>query len=115
VRSNGVALVKLRCHGRGKCSGELTLIARAAATARGHRRSRTVTIATSTFSIAGESTKAVTVRLTSLGRGLLRTARGHLSASLSLALHEATSSLANHTIVELVESPSHRSHGHKLA
>ena len=84
VQRNGMALVKLECLGVANCHGKVTLMAKDAVKAKGKQRGRTVTIGTVDFSIAGDETKTVKVKLDIAGRALLGTHNGRLSASLAI-------------------------------
>src|SRR5207302_3597060 len=92
VRHRATALVVLRCRGRARCVGRLTLTARRTDRAGGVRRTRSVRIGTVSFSIAGERTTVVSVRLNALGRGLLRSAHDRLAARLQITLVGASPS-----------------------
>jgi hypothetical protein len=86
VQRNGTALVKLTCLGIASCRGKLTLTAKSTVMANGKKktRTRTVSIGTVSFSIAGDETKTVKVRLASSGRALLSAGHGRCSASLAI-------------------------------
>jgi hypothetical protein len=85
IQRDGTALIKLACSGNAGgpgCAGKLTLSTQAAS--RGKRRSHTVMIASTGFSIAAGKTTTVPVKLSSTGRALLGAAHGHLSAHLTI-------------------------------
>jgi hypothetical protein len=89
VRGNGTALVKLECLGIASCHGKLTLSVAAkvavTAKAKGKKRpARKVRIGTASFSIAGDTTKTVKLRLTAAGRALFSAGHGRLRASLTI-------------------------------
>jgi PKD repeat protein len=83
VQATGLSAIRLLCTGSAPaCSGRVALTARVPA--KGHRM-RTVTIATASFSIPTGRTSVVRLRLNALGRSLLRSAHGHMSAQLALS------------------------------
>lgn len=84
VQSNGMALVKLNCLGIGSCHGKLTLTAKGTAKAKDSKKARAVTIGTVSFTISGDETKTVKIKLDAAGRALLSTDHGRLGASLAL-------------------------------
>jgi hypothetical protein len=91
VQSSGVALVKLECIGEATCDGKLILTARVTIKAKGKRKAtkravaiHTVTMGTVSFSIPGDETTAVKIKLDAAGRALLSTDHGRLSTSLAL-------------------------------
>ena len=88
VQGDGIALVTLNCLGVASCRGKLTLTAKIAASkpkSKGRKQpARTATIGTVGFSIAGDETNTVQVKLDAAGRTLLSTDHGRLNASLAL-------------------------------
>jgi hypothetical protein len=86
VQSNGAALVRLNCLGTASCRGKLTLTAKGAAKARDAKgkKAGAVPIGTVSYSIAGDETKSVNVKLNAAGRALLSADRGRCGASLSI-------------------------------
>jgi hypothetical protein len=86
VQSNGMALVKLTCLGIASCHGKLTLTAKGAIEAKGAKgkEPRSVSLATTSFSISGDETKTIKVKLDASGRVLLGADHGRCSASLAL-------------------------------
>jgi hypothetical protein len=86
VLGNGTALVKLECLGIASCRGKLTLTAMrmTKAKGKGKEKTSTVTIGTVSFSIVGDETKAVEVKLSATGHALLGADHGHLSAQLAI-------------------------------
>lgn len=87
VQGNGMALVRLNCLGIASCHGKLTLTAKSTVEARGAKgakKTHAVTIRTATFSIAGDETRTIKVRLNAAGRALLKVDHGRLSARLAL-------------------------------
>ena len=80
VKASGQTSVRLTCSGTASsCGGRLSLTVKVRGS--GHRL-RTVTIATASFSIPVGRTSTVALKLTALGRSLLRAAHGHLNAQL---------------------------------
>jgi hypothetical protein len=87
VQSNGTAFVRLNCLGIANCRGKLRLRAKStieAKGAKGENKARPVSIGTVSFSISGDETKTVKVKLDAAGRALLKADRGHASASLQI-------------------------------
>ncbi len=84
VQSNGMALVKLECLGIESCQGKVTLTAKSTVKVSGKKKTRTVVIATASFSIPSDETKTVKVNLDAAGRALLSADHGRLSASLAI-------------------------------
>jgi hypothetical protein len=78
------ALVKLDCTGTQTCSGTLKLTAQRSTLEGNEKRTRTVPIGTATFSIAPGKTSTIQLKLNATGRALLHSARGHLSATLTI-------------------------------
>ena len=106
---HGEATVELACKGTSTCHGKLTLTVRTKTTKTTKatnkdkktkkRRSKkktttiettTITIATSTFAIPPGKTTSVNLQLNPVGRALLRSAHGHMSAILTLQLEPGT-------------------------
>ena len=110
VRSSGKALVKLSCLGAQRCSGKLTLTTGVVGKGKKHG-SHAVTIGSATFSLAGDSTEAVTLPLKALGHALLTAAHGRLSARLSLLQSEPGPAHTQTTPVHLLQQKLTR-HGH---
>ena len=92
--------VSLSCAGTvSRCSGNLTLTATVTVHRNGRRHRRTVTIGSTSFSIVTGGSARVTITLNSLGRRLLRRARGHLHASLLIrATAPVTTAAAGHAV-----------------
>jgi hypothetical protein len=85
VQSNGSALVKLNCLGIASCHGKLTLSAKIAAKDKGKKQpARTVKIGTVSFSISGDETKTVKIKLDAAGGALLSADHGRCGASLAI-------------------------------
>jgi PKD repeat protein len=85
VGSDGRGEVALRCTGTAPaCGGELLVAVRRASGVGRHRRTRAVTIAALRFTIPSGRASELDLRLSALGRVLLRAAGGRLAASLEL-------------------------------
>jgi streptogramin lyase len=82
VRS-GVASVKLSCSGNATCVGKVTLTVKSKP--KNGKKAKAETIGTASFSIPAGETKLIKVKLQGIGQALLRTAHGHLSATLDVA------------------------------
>ncbi len=100
VQSNGEALVKLNCLGIDSCRGKLTLTAKGAVEAkgrtveaRGKKKTCPVAIGTVSFSISGDETKTVKIKLDAAGRALL--SADHRGCNASLAILELAPSPEN--------------------
>jgi hypothetical protein len=113
VQSNGVALVKLECVGSADCDGKLTLTARVTVKANGRRKTtkrrvtvRTVTVGTASFSITGDETTAVNLKLDAAGHAALSADHGRLSANLTL-LDLAPAANTQIKTVQLVQQKAH--------
>lgn len=106
--SGGNVTAELDCGASGGCRGKLTLTARETANKNGHRRTHTVTIATASFSIAGDGSDIVRLTLDTLGRALLEGDRGHLSAHLTLVQLVPAPTQSHATDVQLVQRASRR-------
>jgi hypothetical protein len=98
VQGDGVALVTLDCTKSMGCNGKLTLTSEAKGK---KRRTSTVTIGTTGFSISGHETKTVKIKLDTAGRALLR--RGHGRLSTHLAILDAESGSEKSDSVWLVQ------------
>jgi hypothetical protein len=101
VQSNGTALVKLTCLGIASCHGKLRL------TTKGKKKTHTVALATVSFSIAGDETKSVKIKLDASGRALLDADRGRLSANLALLELAPSPQNTQAKTVHLVQQKSH--------
>lgn len=84
VQSDGVALAKLSCAVSTGCRGTLILSARSESRTKGKKRTRTVTIGSASFSIAGDEAAIVRIKLDVSGLALLSTGHGRLDAHLVL-------------------------------
>jgi hypothetical protein len=78
------AAVKLTCSDVERCAGKLTLTASAAAPAKA-RHGKTESIGSASFSIGAGERATLKLPLDKSGRALLSAARGHLSATLTIA------------------------------
>jgi hypothetical protein len=84
VSGGRVSLVKLECVGSARCRGEVTLAWRASRS-QSLAPGQTTTIGSASFSIPARTTRLVRLDIDARGRALLRVARGHLVALLTLA------------------------------
>jgi hypothetical protein len=109
VQGSGVALVKLECVGEATCAGKLTLTAKSTIKAKSKKAmTRTVTIGTVAFSIPGDETATVKLKLNGTGRALLGADRGRLGGSLEV-LELAPGPAQRETAgVQLVQQKVHR-------
>jgi hypothetical protein len=101
-----ISLVKLECLGSSACSGRLVLVGKLSTTSKGKRHNHKATIGTVSFSIPGDDATAVKVDINAAGRMLLRTARGHLSASLTIEELPATADSTQTKTVHLAPERS---------
>jgi hypothetical protein len=108
--SGGEAGAELNCGASGGCHGKLTLTARESSRRNGHRHTRTVTIATASFKIGGDSADAVKLALNAIGRALLASDHGHLGAQLTILQITPMPTRSHSTGVQLVERAPRR-HG----
>jgi hypothetical protein len=114
VQRNGMVLVKLSCLGIETCRGKLTLRAKDAAKVQGAhardakgKKASAVSIGIVSYSVAGDETKTVDVKLDAAGRALLSADRGRLSASLAI-LELAPGAVNTQTkTVHLVQEEAH--------
>ena len=83
TRAGGRAALRLSCTGTARCIGRLKLTARRAATSK-RKAGKAAVVARKTFSIAPGTTGRIAIRLNARGRGLLRAAHAHLTASLTV-------------------------------
>jgi hypothetical protein len=108
VHGNDTATVKLACLGAGECTGRFSLSARHTIRIKGKRVVRTVAISPAvSFAIVEGSGEAVTIKLTSLGRSLLRAARGRLGARMTIAQVKPAPELRLTRSVELMQQLPH--------
>jgi hypothetical protein len=83
VHRRGRAAIRLSCVGTARCAGTLELTARGRKRSRRHRGEAKV-IADAHFAIAPNANATIEVKLNRVGRALLKSARGRLSATLVL-------------------------------
>jgi hypothetical protein len=110
VQRNGMALVKLECLGIESCHGKLTLTAKgvAKANAKGKKRpTRTVAIGTVGFSIGGDETKTIDLKLNTMGRALLKADHGRCGASLAILELAPSPANTETKTVQLIQLKSH--------
>ncbi len=106
VQGSSEALVKLACEGTGTCSGKLSLTGKS--TPKKGKKAKSETIGTATFLIPAGKTVTVDVRLNSLGRALLSSDHGRLSASLTIV---KSSPVPSHTHTDNVQLVLRKAHG----
>jgi hypothetical protein len=107
VQSNGTASVKIDCRGVATCHGKLTLTAKSSVEVKGKQTVRTIPIGTASFSIPGGGSRTVQIKLGPVGRGLLGTGHGHLSARLAIVKVEPAPRQSQVKAVQLVLEKSH--------
>jgi hypothetical protein len=98
VQRNYRALFKLVGAGVGACSGKLRLQVRMKVS---KRRYRMRTIGSANFSIAASKHVTIKIRLNGLGRALLASRHGHLSASLVIVRSKPSPTRAHSASVHL--------------
>jgi len=76
VNPRGALVIKVDCLGKSSCSGTVTLKTLTAVSAGSHKRKAILTLASGSFSAAGEHVAAVTLHLSATARALL--ARSHV-------------------------------------
>jgi Bacterial Ig-like domain (group 3)/IPT/TIG domain/FG-GAP-like repeat len=103
VKGKGEAAIKLSCAGSSTCGGTLTLAAKSTPKKGKKKHSKTETIGTANFSIPAVGTSTVMLRLSPIGRALLRAAHGHLSARLTILEMSPNSSKTKTEAVHLVQ------------
>ena len=108
MTGRGEAAVELKCAGAGACDGKLTLTTKTEVKGQ-RRRSKTVSVGTSTFSIPAGMTVTVELKLDSIGRRLLNTDRGGLGARLTIL---KSSPSPSQTHIENVQLVRQKAHGH---
>jgi Trypsin len=108
VNSNGEGSVKLECRGAAKCKGKLTLTAKSSVEVKGKPTVRTVPVGSASFSVAGGGTKTVKIKLGSVGRGLLGSGHGRLSARLAIVKLEPAPRQSQVKTVQLVAQKGSR-------
>ncbi|MGH2853805.1 MAG: hypothetical protein ACRDLF_06400 [Solirubrobacteraceae bacterium] len=106
VQDSGIALLKLDCTGSAACKGSLTLTA--AAKGRKRRATSTVTIGSASFSIPGDETKTVKIKLDGTGRALLSAGHGRLGAHMEILELEAAPTQTQSESVLLIQKAHSR-------
>ena len=109
VEGNGTASVKVGCLGSAVCDGKLTLSTKSTVNVKGKLTLRTVPIGTASFSVAGGRSKTVRIKLGPVGRGLLSSGHGRLSARLSIVKLEPAPRQSQVKLVQLVQQRAHSS------
>jgi hypothetical protein len=107
VKTSGKASVKVACRGSAACHGKLTLTAKSSVEVKGKQTVRTIPIGTASFSIPGGGSRTVQIKLGPVGRGLLGTGHGHLSARLAIVKVEPAPRQSQVKAVQLVLEKSH--------
>jgi hypothetical protein len=113
VLSHSRAALKLTGKGAGHlaCTGTVKLTVKTKKTA--HRRSRTRTLGTGTFSIALGKIQTVKLKLNAAGRALLAAGHGRLRASLTIVKASPIPVQAQTASVRLVLAKTHKASTHK--
>jgi hypothetical protein len=109
VGHHGQALVKLSCRGNTACEGELVLAAKMTVEVKGRKASRTVPIGQASFLVPAGQTAAVQIKLGALGRRLLGTGHGSLSARLAIVKSAPAPRQSLREDVQLVLQSAHSS------
>jgi hypothetical protein len=102
VQSGSTASVKVACRGAATCRGQLTLTAKSTVEFKGKPTLRTVPIGSASFSILGGGSKTVKVKLGPVGRSLLVSDHGRLSARLAIVKVEPAPRQSQVKVVQLV-------------
>jgi hypothetical protein len=105
VQSGGKAMVELTCVGTAPCTGKLTLTVTSKGKGKHGRKAKAKaeTIGTAAFSIPAGKTGLVTIKLTAVGRALLKAAHGKLSASLTILKSSPNPASTERESVQLVQ------------
>jgi hypothetical protein len=113
VLSHSRAALKITGKGAGHlaCTGTVKLTVKTKKTA--HRRSRTRTLGTGTFSIALGKIQTVKLKLNAAGRALLAAGHGRLRASLTIVKASPIPVQAQTASVRLVLAKTHKASTHK--
>jgi PKD repeat protein len=99
---SGRAIARVRCAGTApSCSGRLVLRVKARLRVRGRLQLRSLTLASSTFTIRAGRSSRVRLVLSSTGRARLRTAGGRLVVRLALVRTSPAPALTRETAVRL--------------
>jgi len=109
VQGGRTLLVKLNCLGDAICRGKLTLTAKVTIKAKGKKgtSTRAMTIGIASFSIPGDETKTVRIKLDAAGRVLLKANHARLSATLSILELAPSPENTERNVVQLVEEKAH--------
>ena len=101
VKANGQATLKLSCAGNASlCAGQVSITLKIPSGKGAHRRTRTLILASISFSIASGGSTSIKLHLSALALARLRGAKGHLGATL--IIHKSSPAPA------LTQSPSIR-------
>ncbi|HEY3866164.1 MAG TPA: hypothetical protein VGL54_08780 [Solirubrobacteraceae bacterium] len=95
----GQVAIELKCTGTSACDGKLTLTTKTEVKGK-RRRSRTISIGTTRFSIPPDKTATIELKLNSIGRALLGADHGRLSTSLRIV---KSSPAPSHTYTDHVQ------------
>jgi hypothetical protein len=110
VKTHGRAVVRLKSSGPGICSGRLRLLVSVRIS---RHRVKTKTIAAGAFTIAGASTRTVTLKLNATGRALLGRRHGRLAAKLTIQRLAPTPPFTQNAAVRLTLQKSRPAASHK--
>jgi hypothetical protein len=108
VQGSGRASVKVTCRGSASCHGKLTLTAKSSVLVKGKQTVRTVPIGTASFAIPGGGSRTIQIKLGPVGRGLLATGHGRLSARLAIVKVEPAPRQSQVKTVQLVAQKGSR-------
>jgi Trypsin/IPT/TIG domain len=109
VQSGSTASVKVACRGTATCRGQLTLTTKSTVEFKGKPTLRTVPIGSAGFSVLGGGSKTVKIKLGPVGRALLSSGHGRLSARLSIVKVEPAPRESQVKVVQLVAQRVHNS------
>lgn len=109
VQSGRTASVKVACRGIATCRGQLTLTTKSTVQFKGKPTLRTVPIGAASFSVLGGGSKTVKIKLGPVGRALLISGHGRLSARLSIVKVEPAPRQSQVKVVQLVAQRVHSS------
>jgi hypothetical protein len=109
VQSGSTASVKVACRGTATCRGQLTLTTKSTVQFNGKPTLRTVPIGAASFSVLGGGSKTVKIKLGPVGRSLLISDHGRLSARLSIVKVEPAPRQSQVKVVQLVAQRVHSS------
>jgi len=107
VQSGSTASVKVACRGTATCRGQLTLTTKSTVEFKGKPTLRTVPIGSASFSVLGGGSKTVKIKLGPVGRALLVSDHGRLSARLSIVKVEPAPRESQVKVVQLVAQRVH--------